>query len=152
MQRRVVVLLQFVLLGIGTQRSWNMFFTSILHGLIRTHKWPVSNVSGFIALYVALTSWLERRTGIARSRVQTPLKSWLFQTSIRNCVHNCDDHSLLDTTTTTPTNNGIQQEAPGSRTTRPVHPLDEESGVAPMCLPMHIKDIEVWYLLRKKWL
>ena len=40
-----------------------------------------------------------RRTGIARSRAQTPLKSWLFQASIRsclNCVHNCDDHSLLD--------------------------------------------------------
>ena len=38
-------------------------------------------------------------TGIARSRVQTPLKSWLFQASIRNwlnCVHNWDDHGLLD--------------------------------------------------------
>ena len=36
---------------------------------------------------------------IASSRVQTPLKSWLFQASIRNClncVHNCDDHSLLE--------------------------------------------------------
>ena len=46
----------------------------------------------------ALTN-LERRTGFARSRVQTPLKSWLFQASLRNClncVHNCDDHSLLD--------------------------------------------------------
>ena len=35
------------------------------------------------------------------SRVQTPLKSWLFQASIRNClncVHNCDDHSLLEFT------------------------------------------------------
>ena len=33
------------------------------------------------------------------SRVQTPLESWLFQASIRNClncVHNCDDHSLID--------------------------------------------------------
>ena len=33
------------------------------------------------------------------SRVQTPLKSWLFQASIHNClncVHNCDDHSSLD--------------------------------------------------------
>ena len=69
-------------------------FTSILHGLIRTHKWPAPNVSGFIAQLV-----IERRTGIARSRVQTPLKSWLFQASIRNClncVHNCDDHSSLD--------------------------------------------------------
>ena len=31
--------------------------------------------------------------------VQTPLKSWLFQASLRNClncVHNCDDHGLLD--------------------------------------------------------
>ena len=44
-------------------------------------------------------SWLEHCTGIARSRVQTPLKSWLFKASMRNClncVHNCDDHSLLD--------------------------------------------------------
>ena len=42
--------------------------------------------------------WLERRTGIARSRVQTPLVL-TFLASIRNClncVHNCDDHSLLD--------------------------------------------------------
>ena len=31
--------------------------------------------------------------------VRTPLKSWLFQASIRNClncVHKCDDHSLLE--------------------------------------------------------
>ena len=36
-----------------------------------------------------------------RSRVKTPLKSLLFQASIRiclNCVHNCEDHSLLDST------------------------------------------------------
>ena len=35
----------------------------------------------------------------ARSRVQTPLKSRLFQASIHNClscVHYCDDHSSLD--------------------------------------------------------
>ena len=34
-----------------------------------------------------------------QSRVQTPLKSWLFQASIPyclNCVHNCEDHSSLD--------------------------------------------------------
>ena len=44
-------------------------------------------------------SWLERRIGIARSRVQTPLETWLFQASISNCLncpHNCEDHSLLD--------------------------------------------------------
>ena len=31
------------------------------------------------------------------SRVQTPLKSWIFQASLRNCkncVHNCEDHSF----------------------------------------------------------
>ena len=42
-------------------------------------------------------SWLERRTGIARSRAQTPLKSWIFQASLRNCkncAHNCEDHSF----------------------------------------------------------
>ena len=42
---------------------------------------------------------VEHRTGIARSRVQTPLKSWLFRASTRNClncVHICDDQSLLD--------------------------------------------------------
>ncbi|KAK2550083.1 hypothetical protein P5673_029269 [Acropora cervicornis] len=40
-------------------------------------------------------------------------------------------------------NEDLDQEAPGSGTTRPVHPLDEESGVAPMCIPMHIKDREL---------
>ena len=35
-------------------------------------NWPAPNVSGFIAQLV------ERRTGIARSRVQAPLKSWIF--------------------------------------------------------------------------
>ena len=32
-------------------------------------------------------------------RTSTPLKSWLFQVSIcncLNCVHSCEDHSLLD--------------------------------------------------------
>ena len=41
----------------------------------------------------------KHRTGVARSRIQTQLKSWLFQASIHNClncVHKCDDHSLLD--------------------------------------------------------
>ena len=37
-----------------------------------TQNWPAPNVSGFIAQLV------ERRTGIARSRVQAPLKSWIF--------------------------------------------------------------------------
>ena len=68
-------------------------FTSILRGLIRTHKRPAHNVSGFIAQLVRASH------RYARSRVQTPLKSWLFQASIRNClncVQNCDDHGLLE--------------------------------------------------------
>ena len=39
----------------------------------------------------------ERFTGIAKSRVQTPLKSWIFQASLssfKNCVYNCLDHSF----------------------------------------------------------
>ena len=64
--------------------------THFFHGNIWTHNWPAPNVSGFIAQLV------EHRTGIARSRVQTPLKSWIFffQASLRNCVNclHCDDH------------------------------------------------------------
>ena len=50
-------------------------FTFILHRLLRTHKWPDPNVSGFIAQLVRVSH------RFARSRVQTPLKSWLFQAS-----------------------------------------------------------------------
>ena len=39
-------------------------------GLIRTHKWPALSVIGFKAQLV-----IGRRTGIARSLVQTPFKS-----------------------------------------------------------------------------
>ena len=44
----------------------------IFHGNIWTQNWPAPNVSGFIAQLV------ERHTGIARSRVHAPLKSWIF--------------------------------------------------------------------------
>ena len=68
--------------------------THFFHGNIWTHNWPAPNVSGFIAQLA------EHRTGIARSRVQTPLKSWIFfQASLRNyanCVH-CDDHFFIST-------------------------------------------------------
>ena len=74
------------------------------------NNWAMKSLTlGAGHLWVLMSSWrmdvkwymkclLERRTGIARSRVQNPLKSWLFQASIHNClncVHNCDDHSLL---------------------------------------------------------
>ena len=38
-----------------------------------------------------------RDLAIPVRRVQTPLKSWIFQASLRNCktcVHNCEDHSF----------------------------------------------------------
>ena len=57
--------------------------THFFHGNIWTHNLPAPKVSGFIAQLV------EHRTGIARSRVQTPLKSRIFfQASLRNCI-NC---------------------------------------------------------------
>ena len=62
--------------------------THFFHRDIWTHNWPAPNVNGFIAQLV------EHSTGIVRSRVQTPLKSWIFfQASLHswiNCVH-CDD-------------------------------------------------------------
>ena len=72
--------------------TWNFSY-------ITSHSFPTGSLEltndklpTSVASYL---SWLERRTGIA---VQTPLKSWLFQASIRNClicVHSCDDHRLL---------------------------------------------------------
>ena len=47
----------------------------IHHKNIRTHKWPVSNVSDFIMI-----AQLHRY-----HEVQTLLKSWTFQASLRNC-------------------------------------------------------------------
>ena len=49
-------------------------------------------VSGFIAQLV------EHRTGIARSPIQTLLKSWIFfQASLRNCINcvHCHDHFFI---------------------------------------------------------
>ena len=63
------------------------------HGNIWTHNWPAPNISGFIAQLV------EHRTGITRSQVQTPLKSWIFffQASLRNCINcvHCDDRFFI---------------------------------------------------------
>ena len=43
---------------------------------------------------------MHRCTGIAKSRVQTPLKSWIFFSGfLRNCINcvpNCEDHSSFD--------------------------------------------------------
>ena len=55
--------------------------THFFQGNIWTHNWPSPNVSGFIAQLV------EHRTGIARSRVQTPLKSWFFFSGFFTQLH-----------------------------------------------------------------
>ena len=69
--------------------------THFFQGNIWTHNWPSANVSGFIAQLV------EHRTGIASTRVQTPLKSWIFfffLGFLRNCINcvHCDDHFLFN--------------------------------------------------------
>ena len=54
---------------------------------LRTEAWKSQDFNGV---------WTR---DLAMSRVQTPLKSWLFQASIcncLNCVHYYDDHSSLD--------------------------------------------------------
>ena len=70
-------------------------FTSTLHRLIRTHKWPAPNVSGFIAQLV----WASHRycevTGSKWNLVEVLTFSGFCTQLLKNCVHNCDDHSLL---------------------------------------------------------
>ena len=51
-------------------------FTSILHWLIRTHKWPAPNVSGFIAQLVRASH--RCRTGVALVDKMTA-SSWHFR-------------------------------------------------------------------------
>ena len=53
-------------------------------GLRRSlNPWP--HDTGAIFLGTSVDRGYKRRSGIARSRVQTPLKSWIFQASLRNC-------------------------------------------------------------------
>ena len=63
-----------------------IFQIQLLLLLLKYFLWSdIWNVS-----YIELRIW----------NVQTSLKSWLFQASVRNClncVHNCDDHGLLET-------------------------------------------------------
>ena len=42
----------FIIIIIVTVKGYMKCFTSILHGLIITHKWPAANISGFIAQLV----------------------------------------------------------------------------------------------------
>ena len=67
------------------------FFIMQMFSFVFGEKHAAPNVSGFIAQLVRASH------GYQRSRVQTPLKSWIFQASLRNCkncIHNCKDHSF----------------------------------------------------------
>ena len=55
-----------------TQKGYSNSEETLLHADQLLNTWPAPNVSGFIAQLV------EHRTGTARSRVQAPLKSWIF--------------------------------------------------------------------------
>ena len=83
-------------LAIPVRRSNQLSYgatDAVPHRLIRTHKWPAPNLSGFIAQLVRASHRYREVTG------SNPIKSWLFQASIRNClncVHNCEDHSSLE--------------------------------------------------------
>ena len=70
-------------------------FTSILHGLIRTHKWPAPNVGGFIAQVVRASHRYREVTGSNPVEVLT-CSGFYMQLLKINCIHNCNDHGLLD--------------------------------------------------------
>ena len=66
-------------------RRWNDIWNGSYMNCGYEIKWSYGPRSSVNAIFA-----------IARSRVQTPLKSWKFQVSLRNwnCVHHCDDHSF----------------------------------------------------------
>ena len=68
---------------------------------LRIEAWKIEDFNGVWTrdLAIPVPNWAMKplTLGAGHSRVQTPLKSWIFQASIRNCkncVHNCEDHSL----------------------------------------------------------
>ena len=68
---------------ISAVQIWSISYiinSHFFHGNIWTHNWPAPNFSGFLAQLV------EHRTGIARSRVQTPLTSWIFFVFVFVCL------------------------------------------------------------------
>ena len=69
-------------------------FMSIPHGLIRSHKWPPLIVSGFIAQLVRASHWCCEITG--SNPVEVLPFSGFYIRNCLNCVHNCEDHSLLE--------------------------------------------------------
>ena len=72
-------------------------FTFIPHGLIRSHKWPVPNVSGFIAQLVRPSQQYLEVTGSNSFEILN-LSGFYTQYIYVISVNNCEDHSLLDFT------------------------------------------------------
>ena len=73
--------------GVGRQGGQNLPLPVPCSPTSRTF---ISRFPPYLVLLASLSvaskrSWWERRTGIARSRVQTPLKSRIVQASVRNC-------------------------------------------------------------------
>ena len=72
--------------------------TFIPHGLLGTQKWPAPNLSGFIAQLVRASYCCRGVTG--SNPVEVLTISGLYILNCINCIHNCEDHSLLDFTST----------------------------------------------------
>ena len=69
-------------------------FSFFPHGLIRIYKWPAHNVSGFITQLVRASHRYREVTG--SNPVEVLNFSGFYIRNCINCVHNCEDHSLLD--------------------------------------------------------
>ena len=73
-------------LAIPVRRSNQLSYDATDISYITSHSFVTGSLeptNGQLPTSVASQlSWLERRTGIGRSRVETPLQSWIFQASM----------------------------------------------------------------------
>ena len=69
-------------------------FTFIPQWLLRTHKWPAPNVSGFIGQLVRVSHRYHEVMG--SNPVEALTISGFYILKCINCVHNWEDNSLLD--------------------------------------------------------
>ena len=71
--------------------------TFIPHRLLRTHKWPaINNATGFIAQFDRALHRYREVTG--SNDVEFLTFSGFYIGNCITCIHNCEDHSLLDFT------------------------------------------------------
>ena len=69
------------------------YFRFIPHRLLRTHKSPAPNVSGFIAQLVRASH--QYRRVIGSNPVEVLTFSGFYIHNCINCFHNCEDHKYL---------------------------------------------------------